>query len=68
MIVLLISVLLLIYFAVTSASRELNELAQAQDQIDARQEEVQQMGDAMQGIKNQIEDDYDNLDKQVSDY
>ncbi len=68
LIVLLISVLLLIYFAVTSASRELNELAQAQDQIDARQEEVQQMGDAMQGIKNQIEDDYDNLDKQVSDY
>ena len=41
LIVLLISVLLLIYFAVTSASRELNELAQAQDQIDARQEEVQ---------------------------
>ena len=68
LIVLVISVLLLIYFAVTSASRELNELAQAQDQIDARQEEVQQMGDAMQGIKNQIEDDYDNLDKQVSDY
>ncbi|MCR5127373.1 MAG: hypothetical protein K6B69_04630 [Lachnospiraceae bacterium] len=67
LVVLLISVLLLIYFALTSASKELNELTQTQDQIDARQEEVQEMGETMQGIKTQIEDGYDNLDKQIAD-
>ena len=67
LVVLLISVLLLIYFALTSASKELNELAQTQDQIDARQGEVQEIGEAMQGIKTQIEDGYDNLDKQIAD-
>ena len=67
LVVLLISVLLLIYFALTSASTELNELTQTQDQIDARQGEVQEMGEAMQGIKTQIEDGYDNLDKQIAD-
>ena len=67
LVVLLISVLLLIYFALASASKELNELAQTQDQIDARQGEVQEMGEAMQGIKTQIEDGYDNLDKQIAD-
>jgi hypothetical protein len=51
----------------TSASKELNELAQTQDQIDAKQGEVQEMGESMQGIKTQIEDGYDNLDKQIAD-
>ncbi|MBO6206029.1 MAG: hypothetical protein J6O73_03725 [Lachnospiraceae bacterium] len=67
LVVLLISVLLLIYFALTSASKELNELTQTQDQISTNQEEVEEMGEAMQGIKTQIEDGYDNLDKQIAD-
>lgn len=67
LVVLLISVLLLIYFALTSASTELNELTQTQDQISTNQEEVEEMGEAMQEIKTQIEDGYDNLDKQIAD-
>ena len=67
LVVLLISVLLLIYFALTSASKELNELTQTQDQISTNQEEVEEMGEAMQEIKTQIEDGYDNLDKQIAD-
>ena len=66
LVVLLISVLLVIYFAVTSASKDLKEYQQAQDQISANQEEVEEMGEAMQEIKNQIEDGYDQLDQQIA--
>ncbi len=67
LVVLLISVLLMIYFAVTSATKDLKEYQQAQDQISANQEEVEEMGEAMQEIKTQIEDGYDQLDKQIAD-
>ena len=66
LVVLLISVLLLIYFALTSASKELNELTQTQDQISTNQEEVEEMGEAMQEIKNQIEQGYEDLDQQIA--
>ena len=66
LVVLLISVLLLIYFALTSASTELNELTQTQDQISTNQEEVEEMGEAMQEIKNQIEQGYEDLDQQIA--
>ena len=67
LVVLLVSVLLVIYFAVTSASKELKEYQETQDQISANQEEVEEMGEAMQEIKTQIEDGYDQLDKQIAD-
>ncbi|MBR6848611.1 MAG: hypothetical protein K6B69_16140 [Lachnospiraceae bacterium] len=67
LVLLLVSVLLVIYFAVTSASKELKEYQETQDQISANQEEVEEMGEAMQEIKNQIEDGYDQLDKQIAD-
>lgn len=66
LVVLLISVLLLIYFALTSASTELNELTQTQDQISTNQEEVEEMGEAMQEIKTQIEQGYEDLDQQIA--
>ena len=67
LVLLLVSVLLVIYFAVTSASKELKEYQETQDQISANQEEVEEMGEAMQEIKNQIEDGYYQLDKQIAD-
>ncbi|MBR3515173.1 MAG: hypothetical protein IKO10_02370 [Lachnospiraceae bacterium] len=66
LVVLLISVLLMIYFAVTSATKDLKEFQETQDQISANQEEVEEMGEAMQEIKNQIEDGYDQLDQQIA--
>ena len=67
LVVLLISVLLLIYFAVTSASKDLKEYQEAQDQINANQEQVDEMGEAMQGIKDQIEQGYEDLDQKIAD-
>ncbi len=66
LVLLLVSVLLAIYFAVTSATKDLKEFQETQDQINANQEEVEEMGEAMQEIKNQIEQSYDDLDQQIT--
>ena len=68
LVVLLVSVLLLIYFAVNSATKDLKELQQTKDQISASEEYANDMGESMQEIKNQIEQDYEDLDQQIADY
>ena len=67
LVLLLVSVLLVIYFAVTSASKDLKEYQETQDQISANQEEVEEMGEAMQEMKDQIEQGYEDLDQRIAD-
>ncbi|MBR1471509.1 MAG: hypothetical protein IJ600_07710 [Lachnospiraceae bacterium] len=65
LVVLIISVLLVIYFAVTSATKDLKEYQQMQETAAANEEQVQELGDAMQDIKSDIEAGYEDLDKQL---
>ena len=67
-IILLVSVLLTVILVAVFARRDVDEYQQMQETINNTQQEVDRMGDAMQDIRNQTEEGYDQLDQQIGDY
>lgn len=68
LIVLLVSVLLTVILVAVFAKRDVDEYQQMQETIENSQQEVDHLNDAMQDIRNQTEDGYDQLDQQLGDY
>ena len=64
-VLLLVSVAVIILLAVWSAKQDVKELEQIQQQEVIVEQNAQEMGDAMQGIKNDIEQGYEDLDQQI---
>ena len=50
---------------VWSAKQEVERYQEMQQTISANAENVEEMGDAMQDIKKQTEEGYENLDQQI---
>lgn len=67
-IVLLVSILLTVILVAVFAKRDVDEYQQMQETINSSQQEVDHLNDAMQDIRNQTEDGYDQLDQQLGDY
>ena len=67
-IVLLVSILLTVILVAVFAKRDVDEYQQMQETIENSQQEVDHLNDAMQDIRNQTEDGYDQLDQQLGDY
>lgn len=67
-IVLLVSVLLTVILVAVFAKRDVDEYQQMQESIENTQQEVDHLNDAMQDIRNQTEEGYDQLDQQIGDY
>lgn len=68
LIVLLVSVLLTVILVAVFAKRDVDEYQQMQETIENSRQEVDHLNDAMQDIRNQTEDGYDQLDQQLEDY
>ena len=67
-IILLVSVLLTIIVCVIAAKKDVEEYKQMEEAIQTTQENVDEMEDAMQDIRNQTEEGYQELDQQIEDY
>lgn len=67
-IVLLVSILLTVILVAVFAKRDVDEYQQMQESIENTQQEVDHLNDAMQDIRNQTEEGYDQLDQQIGDY
>ena len=66
-VLLLVSVAVIILLAVWSAKQDVKELEQIKQQEVIQEQNAQEMGDAMQGIKDDIEQGYEDLDKQIEE-
>ncbi|MBR6257805.1 MAG: hypothetical protein IKR23_10540 [Lachnospiraceae bacterium] len=66
-VLLLVSVAVIILLAVWSAKQDVKELEQIKQQEIIQEQNAQEMGDAMQGIKDDIEQGYEDLDKQIEE-
>ena len=66
-VLLLVSVAVIILLAVWSAKQDVKELEQIKQQEVLQEQNAQEMGDAMQGIKDDIEQGYEDLDKQIEE-
>ena len=66
-VLLLGSVAVIILLAVWSAKQDVKELEQIKQQEIIQEQNAQEMGDAMQGIKDDIEQGYEDLDKKIEE-
>ena len=66
-VLLLVSVAVIILLAVWSAKQDVKELEQIKQQEIIQEQNAQEMGDAMQGIKDDIEQGYEDLDKKIEE-
>lgn len=66
-VLLLVSVAVIILLAVWSAKQDVKELEQIKQQEIIQEQNAQEMGDAMQGIKDDIEQGYEDLDNQIEE-
>lgn len=65
LVIILVGVITAIAINVWSAKQELERYQEMQQTISANAENVEDMGDAMQDIKKQTEEGYENLDQQI---
>ena len=67
LVILIISVVVVILMAVRSASEDVKEVEKIKQAEVIREQQAEELGDAMQGIKDDIEQGYEDLDKQISE-
>ena len=65
LVIVIVGVITAIMINVWSAKQEVERYQEMQQTISANAENVEEMGDAMQDIKKQTEDGYENLDQQI---
>lgn len=65
LVIILVGVITAIAINVWSAKQEVERYQEMQQTISANAENVEEMGDAMQDIKKQTEEGYENLDQQI---
>ena len=65
LVIILVGVITAIAINVWSAKQEVERYQEMQQTISANAENVEEMGDAMQDIKKQTEESYENLDQQI---
>ena len=65
LVIILVGVITAIAVNVWSAKQEVERYQEMQQTISANAENVEEMGDAMQDIKKQTEEGYENLDQQI---
>jgi len=66
-VLLIASVAVIIILAVWSAQQDAKELERIKQQEVIQERQAEELGDAMQGIKDDIEQGYEDLDKQISE-
>lgn len=64
-VIILVGTITAIIINVWSAKQEVKHYQEMQQTISANAENVEEMGDAMQDIKKQTEEGYENLDQQI---
>ena len=64
-VLLIISVAVIILIAVWSAKQDVEQVQQIKQQEVIQEQNAEELGDAMQGIKDDIEQGYENLDEQI---
>jgi len=64
-VIILVGTITAIIINVWSAKQEVERYQEMQQTISANAENVEEMGDAMQDIKKQTEEGYENLDQQI---
>ena len=65
LVIILVGVITAIAINVWSAKQEVERYQEMQQTISVNAENVEEMGDAMQDIKKQTEEGYENLDQQI---
>ena len=65
LVIILVGVITAIAINVWSAKQEVERYQEMQQTISANAKNVDEMGDAMQDIKKQTEEGYENLDQQI---
>ena len=64
-VIILVGTITAIIINVWSAKQEVKQYQEMQQTISANAKNVDEMGDAMQDIKKQTEEGYENLDQQI---
>ena len=64
-VLLIVSVAVIILIAVWSAKQDVEQVQQIKQQEVIQEQNAEELGDAMQGIKDDIEQGYENLDEQI---
>ena len=65
LVILIVGAITVILINVWSAKQEVERYQEMQQTISANAQNVEEMGDAMQDIKKQTEEGYENLDRQI---
>ncbi len=65
LVVLIISVALIVGLAVFSARKDVEEVQKIQETEVIQQQNAQELGEAMQGIRNDVEQGYEDLEQQI---
>ncbi len=67
LVILIISVLVVVLLAVWSAKQDVAEVEKIKQAEVIQEQKTEELGDAMQGIKADIEQGYEDLDSQISE-
>lgn len=67
LVILIISVLVVVLLAVWSAKQDVKEVERIKQAEVIQEQKTEELGDAMQGIKADIEQGYEDLDNQISE-
>ncbi len=67
LVILIISVVVVILMAVWSASEDVKEAEKIKQAEVIQEQQAEELGDAMQGIKADIEQGYEDLDDQINE-
>ena len=65
-VLLIVSVAVIILLAVWSAKQDVQEVQKIQEMEVIQEQNAQELGDAMQGIKDDVEKSYEDLDDQIN--